>query len=236
MPGAHRRLTRLFQRLACSCPPTTMPQALSGSGRAAATAMVAACGVPLPARLAPPRPGLRAAALLSARPRPLTTCLAVPAAAIAATSPPAPPAPGELTADMVWAGRTDGAGGLTLADVGRTLTVAGWVHRARALGGKTFVDVRDATGLLQVVSADEGEGGSNAAAAAAAAASLERLRAEFVVQVTGTLRRRKDPNPKLPTGEVELVAEEVRRRGNERRERGAVAFTRGRAASRPAPT
>ena len=43
-----------------------------------------------------------------------------------------------------------------------------------------------------------------------AAAAMERARAEYVVRVAGTLRRRKDPNPQLPTGAVELVAEEVR--------------------------
>jgi aspartyl-tRNA synthetase len=74
------------------------------------------------------------------------------------------------------------------------------VHRSRALGGKTFVDVRDSSGLLQVVSADGDDD---------LAASLGRLRAEWVVRVTGTLRPRKDVNPNLATGDVELVAEEV---------------------------
>ena len=209
MPGgAHRLAVRLLHRLATAA---EMPL----SRAMTTTAATAACGPSVAAsRLAPPRVGLRAARVPARR---LATCPAVPAPAETSTSPSAP---GELTPDMVWAGRTAGAGTLSPADIGRTLTVAGWVHRARGLGGKTFVDVRDGTGLLQVVSADEGQGGDSAAAAAA---SLERLRAEFVVQVTGTLRRRKDPNPKLPTGEVELVAEKVRK-GKEKDEREGRAF------------
>jgi aspartyl-tRNA synthetase len=181
-----------------------------GAGRQAANlAATSATAFPPPAaRLAASARPLHTTSRALSRGRPT----AAAAAAAATTAPPTPApatAPGEVTRDMVWAGRTADAGTLGPADVGRTVTVAGWVHRARALGGKTFVDVRDATGLLQVVSADEGTGGPGAADAAA---SLERLRAEFVVQVTGTLRTRKDPNPKMPTGQVELVAEQVRLR------------------------
>lgn len=207
MPTHRQRLTSLFQRaLASSSSPSsfssrTMP-ALLQSSRAA----TAACGPPLVPALVRSPGAVRPPTHLPPR-RWLTTCLAVPAVAAAAAPAPTTSPPGELTKEMVWAGRTADAGRLTLTDVGRTLTVAGWVHRARALGGKTFVDVRDASGLIQVVSADAEEGGDGAGATAAAA--LERLRAEFVVLVRGTLRRRKDPNPKLATGEVELVAEEV---------------------------
>ncbi|KAK9819377.1 hypothetical protein WJX81_001266 [Elliptochloris bilobata] len=63
------------------------------------------------------------------------------------------------------------------------------------------MDMRDSSGLLQVV--------SSPGCFPEAAAAMERVRAEYVVRVTGTLRRRKDPNPQLPTGDVELIAEEV---------------------------
>lgn len=51
---------------------------------------------------------------------------------------------------MSWAGRDVGCGRLTDADVGRSVTLAGWVHRYRNLGGVCFVDLRDGTGILQV--------------------------------------------------------------------------------------
>eukprot|EP00884_Botryococcus_braunii_P019181 jgi/Botrbrau1/5947/Bobra.0366s0117.1 len=101
---------------------------------------------------------------------------------------------------MSWAGRDVGCGRVTDVDVGRTFTLAGWVHRYRNLGGVCFVDVRDGTGILQVVGDPE---------FADALAGLDRVRNEYVVRIRGTLRLRKDPNPRLPTGNLELVAEEV---------------------------
>jgi aspartyl-tRNA synthetase len=124
--------------------------------------------------------------------RPRVAAAAAPAADATSTTTAAVP--------MQWAGRDADAGAPRAADAGRRVAVAGWVHRARALGGKTFVDVRDSTGILQIVSPDGNEG---------VAAALGRLRAEYVVRVGGTLRARRDPNPGLPTGEVELVADEV---------------------------
>lgn len=79
----------------------------------------------------------------------------------------------------------------TAADV----QVCGWVDRVRKFGGITFVDVRDGTGLLQVV-AEEGETWHE---------RLSTLGREWVVHVSGTLRARKDPNPALPSGYCELA-------------------------------
>jgi aspartyl-tRNA synthetase len=83
--------------------------------------------------------------------------------------------------------------------IGQSLTVAGWVHRRRDHGGVIFVDLRDRSGLLQIVFDPDD---------AAIFAEAERLRGEFVVSVTGTLRRRPEgtANPHLSSGQVELLA------------------------------
>jgi len=75
------------------------------------------------------------------------------------------------------------------------VTLAGWVHRVRDLGGITFVDLRDASGLVQLVFRDIPE--------------AHDLSLEDVIRITGTVRRRESPNPKLPTGEIEVVVEEL---------------------------
>ena len=86
--------------------------------------------------------------------------------------------------------------------IGREVTVAGWVHRRRDLGGVIFVDLRDREGLLQIVFDPT---------AAAVFREAERLRNEFVVRVTGQVRARPTGtvNPNLPSGGVELLAREL---------------------------
>jgi aspartyl-tRNA synthetase len=92
------------------------------------------------------------------------------------------------------------AGELRKDDVGAELRVAGWVHRRRDHGGLIFIDLRDRTGLLQVVFRPE--------EAADAHKQAEALRSEDVISVAGELVPRDESavNPDLPTGEVELVA------------------------------
>ena len=82
----------------------------------------------------------------------------------------------------------------------REVTLAGWVHRRRDHGGLIFIDLRDSSGLVQVV--------FNPSDAPAAHAVAEAFRAEWVVQVKGTVRPRPQgtENPNLPTGDVEVVA------------------------------
>jgi aspartyl-tRNA synthetase len=95
--------------------------------------------------------------------------------------------------------RTHWAGELRVDDVGGEVRVAGWVHRRRDHGGLIFIDVRDRTGLLQLVFRPEEAPEAHAAAGG--------LRGEDVISATGSLVRRDESaiNPELPTGEVELV-------------------------------
>ncbi len=83
--------------------------------------------------------------------------------------------------------------------IGAEITVCGWVHRRRDHGGVIFVDLRDRSGLVQVVFHPEQE---------ASFVEAHRLRPEWVIQVRGVLRDRPEGtvNPELPTGEVELAA------------------------------
>jgi aspartyl-tRNA synthetase len=99
--------------------------------------------------------------------------------------------------------RTHWAGELRAEDVGQQVRVAGWVHRRRDHGGLIFIDVRDRTGLLQLVFRPEEAPEAHAAAG--------NLRGEDVITVSGELVRRDEGavNPDLPTGEVEVVAAEL---------------------------
>ena len=87
--------------------------------------------------------------------------------------------------------------------VGRTLTVAGWVARRRDHGGLVFVDLRDHTGLLQLV--------INPERSASAAEAAKEIRNEFVLQARGEVvaRAEETVNPKMATGEVELQVDEL---------------------------
>src|SRR5438046_41979 len=98
--------------------------------------------------------------------------------------------------------RTHTCGALRVEDVGADVVVLGWVHRIRDLGGVTFIDIRDRAGISQVV-VRENE---------ALAAVAKRLRSEYVVGVSGVVQRRSADtiNPKLATGEVEVLARDIR--------------------------
>jgi aspartyl-tRNA synthetase len=92
---------------------------------------------------------------------------------------------------------------LTTADVGRTVTLAGWVARRRDHGGLIFVDLRDEEGVVQLVINPERSPGSAAAA--------HELRNEFVVQARGEIVRRSEEtvNPRMATGEIEVQVDEL---------------------------
>ena len=98
--------------------------------------------------------------------------------------------------------RTHTCGALRTTDVGADAVLLGWVHRIRDLGGVTFIDIRDRHGVSQVVVREND----------ALAPIAKRLRSEFVIGVTGAVQRRSADtvNPKLATGDVEVLAREIR--------------------------
>jgi aspartyl-tRNA synthetase len=98
--------------------------------------------------------------------------------------------------------RTHTCGALRHDDVGKSVVVLGWVHRIRDLGGVTFLDIRDRAGVSQVVVRENDT----------LMTVAKRLRSEFVVGVSGVVQRRSPEtiNPKLATGEVEILAREIR--------------------------
>ena len=93
-------------------------------------------------------------------------------------------------------------GELRLSDAGRDVTIAGWVQRSRKMGGMTFVDVRDRYGITQVVFNNE----INPELCNAANA----LGREFVVQIKGKVAERSSKNPNMPTGDIEIIADELK--------------------------
>jgi aspartyl-tRNA synthetase len=100
--------------------------------------------------------------------------------------------------------RTHMCGALRLSDAGKKAVLMGWVNRRRDLGSIIFIDLRDRTGVTQVV--------FNRELNPAAHDKAEALRNEYVIAVIGTVkqRERETVNKNIPTGEVELVVEELR--------------------------
>ncbi|GAX76683.1 hypothetical protein CEUSTIGMA_g4129.t1 [Chlamydomonas eustigma] len=106
-----------------------------------------------------------------------------------------------LPAQLIWPSRSHNCGLLTESDVGQRVTLCGWVDRNRNMGGVQFMDIRDHTGIMQVV--------CEPLTFPEVSKVASRLRNEYVVRIEGVLRIRKDPNPKLKTGRLELLAHEV---------------------------
>ena len=98
--------------------------------------------------------------------------------------------------------RTNTCGELRLSDAGNRVTLAGWVQRSRKMGGMTFIDLRDRYGITQVVFNNEKD--------AALHDEADRLGREFVVQVTGTVAERSSKNPKIFTGDIEIIADSLK--------------------------
>jgi aspartyl-tRNA synthetase len=93
--------------------------------------------------------------------------------------------------------RTHDAGELRASHAGKSVTLAGWVSRRRDHGGVAFIDLRDATGSVQVVIRDE--------------ATAAKLRAEYCLKIVGEVVKRPDGNENsaLPTGEIEIMGDDV---------------------------
>lgn len=97
--------------------------------------------------------------------------------------------------------RSHTCGQLRIEQVGSKVTLAGWVQRTRKLGGMTFVDLRDRYGITQLVF-DE-------AVNKDLSDKAQKLGREYVVQVTGTVAERSSKNPKMPTGDIEIIVTEL---------------------------
>ncbi len=97
--------------------------------------------------------------------------------------------------------RTKTNGELRIANVGEQVTLAGWVQRTRKMGGMTFVDLRDRYGITQIVFNNEND--------AALTERANKLGREWVIQVVGAVAERSSKNPKMPTGDIEVIAQEL---------------------------
>ena len=98
--------------------------------------------------------------------------------------------------------RDNTCGELRLADAGKEVRLAGWVQRVRKMGSLTFLDLRDRYGITQVVFNQEIN-----PELCAVANSLGR---EFVVEIKGKVEERTSKNPNIPTGEIEIIASDVK--------------------------
>ena len=97
--------------------------------------------------------------------------------------------------------RTKTNGELRIENVGEVVTLAGWVQRTRKMGGMTFVDLRDRYGITQIVFNNEID--------AELCERANHLGREFVIQIKGTVAERSSKNANLPTGDIEIIANEL---------------------------
>ena len=98
--------------------------------------------------------------------------------------------------------RSKTCGELRLANAGEVVTLAGWVQRTRKMGGMTFVDLRDRYGITQLV--------FNESVDAELCSRANKLGREFCVQARGTVSERQSKNPNMPTGEIEIIVNELK--------------------------
>jgi aspartyl-tRNA synthetase len=98
--------------------------------------------------------------------------------------------------------RTHHCGELRLADAGKKTTLSGWLQRSRDFGGMTFIDLRDRYGITQLV--------FNMETNAGLCEEARKLGREFVIQVAGIVAERSNKNPNLPTGDVEIMVEQIK--------------------------
>lgn len=98
--------------------------------------------------------------------------------------------------------RSHMCGVLRSSDIGQQVTLMGWVQRKRNLGGLIFVDLRDKTGLVQIV--------FDTKVSQEAFDKAEGLRGEFVIAITGEIKQRESVNDQLPTGQIEVFADSLK--------------------------
>ena len=94
--------------------------------------------------------------------------------------------------------RTHTCGELRIEDVEKKVKLAGWVSKRRNLGAICFMDLRDRYGLTQITFTEDW------------AEKIKDIRNEYVIEVSGTVAKKDVPNPKLATGEIEVIVEEFK--------------------------
>ncbi|MBO4282189.1 MAG: aspartate--tRNA ligase [Bacteroidales bacterium] len=97
--------------------------------------------------------------------------------------------------------RTNTCGELTLKNLGQSVTLCGWLQRSRDLGGMTFIDLRDRYGVTQLV--------FNMDSRPDLCEQARKLGREYVLQVKGVVAERSSKNPKMPTGDIEILVDEL---------------------------
>ncbi len=97
--------------------------------------------------------------------------------------------------------RTHTCGELRASNIDEEVTLSGWVHKERDLGGLLFIDIRDRYGITQVVLDSQKD--------KELYLQGQKVRAEFVLTIKGKVHKKRDANPKLPTGEIEIIANEL---------------------------
>jgi aspartyl-tRNA synthetase len=107
-----------------------------------------------------------------------------------------------MTDTMQGLSRTNYCGGLRLSDQGKTVVVCGFVQKIRDKGSLVFIDLRDRSGLLQLVFDEHSPAG--------ALEKAQGVHSEYVLMAKGAVRERSAKNPELPTGDIEIAVEELR--------------------------
>ncbi len=97
--------------------------------------------------------------------------------------------------------RTHNCGELRIQDVSKNVILSGWIQRSRDLGGMTFIDLRDRYGITQLV--------FNMDVNASLCDEARKLGREYVVQIEGKVAERSNKNPKIPTGDIEIIVEKL---------------------------
>jgi len=93
--------------------------------------------------------------------------------------------------------RTHNNGELRLSDVGKTVTLVGWTAKKRNLGSLVFIDLRDREGITQIICGEEHE------------SITKEIHNEYILKITGKVVERSSKNPKMPTGDIEIEANEI---------------------------
>ncbi len=103
---------------------------------------------------------------------------------------------------MSFPKRTHTCGELRTENIGSRVVLCGWVHAHRTFGGVTFIDLRDRSGITQIVVKEDSPADVRQVAE-------KSIRSEYVIAVAGIVNLRENPNPRIPTGQVEVLAEQI---------------------------